>query len=193
MSRLDFLLDESINIFKEKYPKSLTDKYLLVSPSDQKMIYVSDKKIKISYSISTSKFGLGNLNDSFKTPTGLHAIVEKIGSEMPIFTIFKGRKPLGNNMTLTDLYDDKKAYDEHFENHEDVITSRILRLRGLEPSINLGGNVDSYDRYIYIHGTAHEDKIGQKASHGCIRMLNSDIIELFNICPINMHVLILDN
>ena len=89
MSRLDFLLDESINIFKEKYPKSLTDKYLIVSPSDQKMIYVSDKKIKISYSISTSKFGLGNLNDSFKTPTGLHAIVEKIGSEMPIITIFK--------------------------------------------------------------------------------------------------------
>ena len=56
-----------------------------------------------------------------------------------------------------------------------------------------GGNVDSYDRYIDIHRTAHEDKIGQKASHGCIRMLNSDIIELFNICPINMHVLILDN
>ena len=74
-----------------------------------------------------------------------------------------------------------------------MITSRILRLKGLEENINLGGDVDSYQRYIYIHGTAHEDKIGEKASHGCIRMLNQDVIELFDICQEKMLVLILDN
>ena len=193
MSNFDFLLDKSINFFKEKYPKVIVDKYLLVSPDDQKLIYVDNNKIKNYYSISTSKFGLGNVNDSFKTPIGLHIIAEKIGSEMPIFTIFKGRKPLENNMTLIDFNKDKKLQDDHFKNFEDVITSRILRLRGLEPNINLGGNVDSYNRYIYIHGTAHENLIGQKASHGCIRMRNKDVIELFGMCPINMYVLILDN
>ena len=71
--------------------------------------------------------------------------------------------------------------------------SRILRLKGLEENINLGGDVDSYQRYIYIHGTAHEDKIGEKASHGCIRMLNQDVIELIDICQEKMLVLILDN
>ena len=142
MSRLDFLFDKSISIIKEKYPKTIIKDYLLISPNDQKLIYISDNKIKASYDVSTYKFGIGNLNDSFKTPVGLHTIVEKIGNEMPIFTIFKGRKPVGNNITLKDLYDDKKIHDDHFENHEDVITSRILRLRGLEPNINLGGNVD---------------------------------------------------
>ena len=193
MSSLDFLLDKSISIIEEKYPKTIIKDYLLISPNDQKLIYISDNKIKVSYAVSTSKFGLGNLNDSFKTPVGLHIIVEKIGNEMPIFTIFKGRKPVGNNMTLNDLYKDKKIHDDHFKNHEDVITSRILRLRGLEPNVNLGGNVDSYNRYIYIHGTAHEDEIGKKASHGCIRMRNKDIIELFSMCSIDMHVIILDN
>ena len=108
MSNFDFLLDKSINFFKEKYPKVIVDKYLLVSPNDQKLIYVDNNIIKSSYSISTSKFGLGNVNDSFKTPIGLHIIAEKIGDEMPIFTIFKGRKPLENNMTLIDFNKDKK-------------------------------------------------------------------------------------
>ena len=90
MSSLDFLRDKSISIIKEKYPKTIIKDYLLVSPNDQKLIYFSDNKIKAYYPVSTSKFGLGNLNDSFKTPVGLHTIVEKIGNEMPIFTIFKG-------------------------------------------------------------------------------------------------------
>ena len=94
MSSLDFLFDKSISIIKEKYPKTIIKDYLLISPNDQKLIYISDNKIKASYDVSTSKFGLGNLNDSFKTPIGLHTIVEKIGSDMPIFTIFKGRKPV---------------------------------------------------------------------------------------------------
>ena len=133
------------------------------------------------------------MNDSFKTPVGLHSIIEKIGAKMPIFTIFKGRKTINNNLTLPDLYKDKKAYHEHFKDYEDVITSRILRLRGEDQNINQGGNVDSFLRYIYIHGTAHEDQIGSRASHGCIRMTNADVIDLFDKCSENMFVLILEN
>ena len=108
-------------------------------------------------------------------------------------TVFRGRKTLENNLTLQDLYNNKKVYNNHFKDHEDVITSRILRLKGLEPSINSGGDVDSYLRYIYIHGTAHEDQIGEKASHGCIRMKNIDIIDLYDISSEQMIVLILNN
>ncbi len=193
MSLYDDLLDESIRIFEEKYPKVFADEYLLVSPKDQKLLYISNKMVKISYSVSTSKFGLGCLNDSFKTPTGLHSIREKIGDKMPIYTIFKGRKTISNDLTLQDFYKDKKAHNKHFKDHEDVITSRILRLKGEERDVNLGGNVDSFLRYIYIHGTAHEDQIGSKASHGCVRMKNHDIIDLFDKCPENMFVLILNN
>ena len=193
MSRYDHLLNESIKIFEEKYANILAYEYLLVSPKDQKLLYISNKIVKLSYSVSTSKFGLGCLNDSFKTPIGLHSIIEKIGYKMPIFTIFKGRKTIDNNITLQDFYKDQKTYDEHFKHQEDIITSRILRLKGLEQDINLGGNVDSFLRYIYIHGTAHEDQIGSRASHGCIRMSNQDIIDLFDKCLVNMLVLILNN
>ena len=193
MSIDDCLLDESIKIFDEKYPSILADEYLLVSPKDQKLLYISNKKVKISYPISTSKYGLGCLNDSFKTPIGLHSIVEKIGDKMPIFTIFKGRRTINNNLTLQDLYKDMKTYNEYFKNQEDIITSRILRLKGEEQGVNLGNDVDSFCRYIYIHGTAHEDLIGSKASHGCIRMSNQDVIDLFDKCPQNMLVFILNN
>ena len=114
---------------------------------------------------------------------------------MPRFTIFKGRKPLPGNLTLIDF--EKKNNEElrnrHFKEFDDVITSRILRLKGHEIGINKGGDVDSYNRYIYIHGTAHEDKIGTQASHGCIRMNNDDIIKLFENVTENMLVLILES
>ena len=111
---------------------------------------------------------------------------------MPKMTIFKGRKPLANNLTLTDLHlpENTDIRNEHFATHDDVITSRILWLKGYEDGINKGNNVDSYSRYSYIHGTAHEDKIGAPDSHGCVRMNNDDIIELFDNTFISMPVLI---
>ena len=193
MPRLNLLLDESIMILETKYSNLMVKKYLLISPFDQQLLYISNKKIKKDYSISTSKFGIGCKNNSFKTPTGLHLVTEKIGKDMPIYTIFQGRKPLKDNLVLQDFYKDKKMSLSHFKKYDDVITSRILRLKGLEHGINLGGDVDSFSRYIYIHGTAHEDQIGERASHGCIRMKNQDIIDLFDICPLNINVLILDN
>ena len=79
---------------------------------------------------------------------------------------------------------------KHFATHDDVITSRILWLKGHEDGVNKGDNIDSYSRYIYIHGTAHEDKIGTPDSHGCVRMNNDDVIELFDNTFISMPVLI---
>ena len=193
MSSFDSLIDQATRRFNTNCPAIDYSNFLIVSPSTQKLLYISNKKFVKQYSISTSKFGLGNIEDSFKTPIGIHHIAEKIGEGMPINTVFKGRKPIKNNMTLDDLYNDEKLRKDHFDNYDDVITTRILRLKGLEKNINLGGNVDSYLRYIYIHGTAHEDQIGREASHGCIRMLNQDIIELFDSCYEKMLVLILDN
>ncbi len=193
MSSFDSLIEQAIERFKTKCPTIDYTNYLIVSPYDQKLLYIANNKIQKIYPVSTSKFGLGNLEDSFKTPIGIHHIEEKIGEGLPINTIFKGRKTIKNNMTLEDLYNDEKLKSEHFENFDDVITSRILRLKGLEMNINLGSNVDSYLRYIYIHGTAHEDQIGKEASHGCVRMLNKDVIELFDNCCEKMLVLISDN
>ena len=193
MEMSNHLIDAAYKVFENKVSNTEVSNFLLVLPSKQQLLHIVKKNIISTYNISTSKYGLGNQNESFQTPTGLHYIAKKIGHNMPRLTIFKGRKTIKNNMTLEDLYNDEKLKSEHFENFDDVITSRILRLKGLEMNINLGSNVDSYLRYIYIHGTAHEDQIGKEASHGCVRMLNKDVIELFDNCCEKMLVLISDN
>jgi hypothetical protein len=98
----------------------------------------------------------------------LHRIVEKIGGGWPVGTVFKGREPIG--YTWKGLPFAK-------------ITTRILWLEGLEPGFNRGGNVDSHDRYIYIHGTGDEPSLGRPASYGCIHLAPDDLIPLFNSLP----------
>jgi hypothetical protein len=121
----------------------------------------------ISYPISTSKYGIGSQARSNKTPLGLHRIEEKIGASAPLGTIFKARQNTG------------KIAEINQAGAGDLVTTRIMWLKGLEPNKNQGAGIDSYQRYIYIHGTVEENKIGQPASHGCIRMNNRDVIELF--------------
>ena len=195
MNKINHLIDAAYKVFENKAPKSRWSNFLLVLPSKQQLLHVEKNNIVSTYDISTSKYGLGNRNESFQTPTGLHFIAKKIGHDMPKLTIFKGRKPLPGNLTLLDFNkkNNEGLRNKHFKEFDDVITSRILWLKGHENGINQGGDVDSYDRYIYIHGTAHEDKIGIEASHGCIRMNNDDIIKLFENVTENMLVLILDN
>lgn len=123
-----------------------------------------------SYPISTSKFGVGNQNGSFKTPLGHHIICEKIGNDMSDDEVFIGRKPQGKLSELT---------AQGVSLPEDIITARILRLDGMEAGINKGEGIDSFERYIYIHGTADEARISQPVSHGCVRMRNRDIVELY--------------
>ena len=179
---------------KKKFPKITSNKFILINLSIQQLILIDDLKKANLYDISSSRFGIGNLNNSYQTPLGLHTINNKIGENQPINTIFKGRKTVEDGITISDLSEPKykKFRDKHFEEFDDLITSRILWLKGCEKGINLGDNIDTHKRFIYIHGTAHEDLIGQVASYGCIRMRNSDVIELFDLVTEGTFVYIYD-
>ena len=131
-----------------------------------------------TYPVSTAANGLGNRVDSLKTPIGLHRVKQKIGGGEPPGMVFKAREPTGHISKKND------------NREEDEITSRILWLDGLEPGFNNGGVHDSFSRYIYIHGTSDEMRIGQPVSHGCIRMKNPDVIELFDEVLVNDLVII---
>jgi len=145
----------------------IPDIYLFVNIQSQTLSLVKHQVVSSVYPVSTSKYGTGNQKDSFKTPLGIHRIIEKIGAGSPPGRIFIDRKDTGKNWQneITD---------------ENLIVTRILRLEGLEPDINRGENIDSYERYIYIHGTNKEELVGTPISHGCICMKNNDIIELFD-------------
>ena len=155
---------------------------LLIRISEQ-MLYVLDELEEVvqRYPVSTSKFGVGNREGSFQTPTGKHCVKQKIGDQAAINEVFVGRESLG-------VLDKLQA--EQVDLPEDIITSRIMWLQGLEPGVNQGDDIDSYQRYIYIHGTSEEDKIGTAASHGCIRMYNEDVIDLFDQIETGCEVLI---
>jgi lipoprotein-anchoring transpeptidase ErfK/SrfK len=137
-------------------------KSIHVSIRDQQLILKENEEPIRTYPVSTSQFGIGTEEGSFKTPTGRFRVTEKIGGDMPHGTVFVGRVPLGP--------------DEVHPTTEDLITSRILWLDGLDEQ-----NANTRDRYVYIHGTKHEDKIGTAASNGCVRMRNEDVIELFEM------------
>lgn len=123
------------------------------------------------YPVSTARNGPGEQSGSHCTPRGLHRIAEKIGAGAPLYSVFKARQPTGEIWTpeLDARYPDR-----------DWILTRILWLAGQEPGKNQGGQVDTHDRYIYIHGTSEEHRLGTPASHGCIRMRNSDVADLFD-------------
>ena len=123
------------------------------------------------YPVSTARNGPGEQSGSHCTPRGLHRITEKIGAGAPLYSVFKARQPTGEIWTpeLDARYPDR-----------DWILTRILWLAGQEPGKNQGGQVDTHDRYIYIHGTSEEHRLGTPASHGCIRMRNSDVADLFD-------------
>ena len=195
MDYIQKAIEESYQIFLEKLPNEQIDSYILIIPSQQKLLLIKNNLVLQEYMISTSKYGLGNKNESFQTPIGIHKISKKIGDSCPIYTVFKGRVPLGDNLTLSELEKpiNEKYRKKHLKGCEDVITSRIMWLEGMEEGVNKGGNVDTYSRYVYIHGTAHEELIGKEASHGCIRMRNDNVIELFKKVKKDTRVLILDN
>ncbi len=142
---------------------------MIIISIEKQMLYHHRKTgVCYAYPVSTASNGAGNRSGSFQTPLGKHRISDKLGAEMPIFTAFKARTPFC-------------IYDPETDNPDrDWILSRILWLSGCETGKNRRGQVDSHARYIYIHGTHEEEEIGKPASHGCIRMRNNDIIELFD-------------
>ena len=151
---------------------------IFINTVKQKLYLLDNNIIKYEFPISTSLNGTGCQEDSYKTPIGLHTVVSKIGAGLLPGTLFKNRRP--TQIIVKPLPQDKYDY----------ITSRIIRLSGLEDEINKGGNVDTYNRYIYIHGTPHIDRLGEPESHGCIRMSDNDVITLFDSIKYKTLVLI---
>jgi lipoprotein-anchoring transpeptidase ErfK/SrfK len=138
--------------------------------SQQLTVYANGKRVQC-YPVSTAKNGPGELMGSECTPTGWHRIRAKIGADQPLNAVFIGRRATGE-IYSTDL---GKQYPQR-----DWILTRILWLGGLEPGKNRYGKVDTTWRYIYIHGCPDELMTGNPDSHGCIRMKNSDVLDLFN-------------
>ncbi len=145
---------------------------IIVSISKQKLYLIKDEKIIKTYPVSTSKYGVGSKPGSNKTPLGTHYIASKHGEGAKIGTIFKARK---NTKKIAKIYIDKTDVPEDF------VTTRIMWLKGLESGINL----ETLKRYVYIHGTPEEGLIGTPASHGCVRMKNKEVIELFELVSVD--------
>jgi lipoprotein-anchoring transpeptidase ErfK/SrfK len=132
-----------------------------ISVCDQRLRVRCGRKMIAEYVVSTSRFGIGSKEGSFKTPAGKFRISEKIGEGMPVGTVFKSRRPVKATRKML--------------REDDLVMTRILWLDGLEPK-----NANTHGRYVYIHGTNHEEQLGTAASHGCVRMRNDDVIELFD-------------
>jgi lipoprotein-anchoring transpeptidase ErfK/SrfK len=150
--------------------------YKIIIDSNKQLMQVFFKEHKLrEYSISTAKNGLGEEQDSEKTPRGWLRICEKYGDKAPKNGVFIARNFTGEvyNLNLRHKYPER-----------DWILTRILRLEGTELDINKGGNRDTYERFIYIHGTPDDVKLGYPGSRGCIRMRNDDIIELYEMIPL---------
>ena len=146
-----------------------------ISIKQQVLTLIDNGNVIKCFKVSTSLKGIGQIKNSFQTPIGRHYIRAKIGKDQPILTIFEGRRPTGQIWS--------NSYLNSEPNH-DWILSRILWLSGKELGFNRLGNSDTMQRYIYIHGTADEDKLGKPLSHGCIRMSNDDVIELFDLVSV---------
>jgi len=153
-----------------------------VSVSGQTLKLIGDEQnILMDVAVSTATKGIGQVRDSEQTPLGRHLIRAKIGDGCAPGTVFIARRPTG------------EIFSESLRQQNpgrDWILTRILWLSGLEPGHNRLGRVDTMRRYIYIHGAPDADEMGKPGSHGCIRMRNSDIIELFDMVPVGTPVTI---
>jgi lipoprotein-anchoring transpeptidase ErfK/SrfK len=156
-----------------------TSKILVVDTRKQTLTVLQNKQIEKIYSISTSKKGIGQRIHSYQTPQGLHRINEKIGHGVPRYGIFQRRQYTGVAWRKIPRSGHRKDY----------ISTRILRLEGLQPGFNKGHDgwgklVDSEERAVYIHGTTMEWKLGSPSTKGCVHMSAEDVIKLFNDVPV---------
>jgi lipoprotein-anchoring transpeptidase ErfK/SrfK len=151
--------------------------------SKQTLVLIDENGQAIqSYPISSASNGLGETSGSQCTPRGRHIVRAKIGAGLPMNSVLVGRRPTG------EIYSEEMAQDNP---ERDWILSRILWLSGKEPGINRLGSCDTMRRYIYIHGTPDELFRQRPESHGCIRMRNEDVMDLFDrvppYTPVNIH------
>ncbi|MGZ4968670.1 MAG: L,D-transpeptidase family protein [Methylobacter sp.] len=155
--------------------------YLDISIAKQQLTVYVDEMPAQCYPVSTAKKGAGELMSSECTPTGWHRIRAKIGADQPLNSVFIGRRATGE-IYSTEL---GQKYPQR-----DWILTRIMWLGGLEPGKNRYGKVDSTWRYIYIHGCPDHLMNGRPESHGCIRMKNADVLDLFNNVDVGIKVYI---
>jgi hypothetical protein len=157
---------------------------IVVSIDQQKLWHIRGQDCR-TYVVSTARAGRGCVQDSHQTPEGLHQVCEKIGAGAAPGMVFKARQPTG------------RLASEWSSPEDNLITSRILWLDGLELGRNQGvatdGRVvDTRRRFVYIHGTNQSDKLGQPNSHGCVLLSDADVIQLFDVVPVGIRVLIRD-
>lgn len=143
---------------------------IVISVPDQQLAVIDHGKLISKYAISTSKFGLGDGNGTYRTPLGTLFVSAKFGDHLPAGAVIKNRVPTGEVVNVNAL-------------DRDAIVSRVIWLRGMEQQ-----NRGARDRCIYIHGTPEERRIGTPASFGCIRMRSRDVIALYDLAHIGMHV-----
>ena len=155
-------------------PLAATRNQIIISVRDQKLTVVKEDHTRVSFPISTSKYGLGDRSRSYETPTGEMAVAAKIGGGAPAGAVFHGRVTTGEIVKV-----DAPG--------RDAIVSRILALKGLEPT-----NAKAFSRGIYIHGTPEERNIGRPTSYGCIRMRSKDVIALYDMVKVGARVQIID-
>ncbi|HAQ50505.1 MAG TPA: L,D-transpeptidase [Gammaproteobacteria bacterium] len=159
----------------------MPESYLRIAVEQQQIRLALAGKTVFTAAVSTAKNGMGEKKDSGCTPRGQHIIRAMIGHNKPINTVFVGRRPTGEyySSELARSYPDR-----------DWILSRIIWLSGTERNYNRLGDVDTMQRYIYIHGSPDTCPMGEPLSHGCIRMHNDDVIQLFALCHPGMPVII---
>ena len=150
----------------------MSTRTIRIQAKEQILHLIEADRVIRSFPVSTSRFGLGQAEGSFRTPMGRFQVHQKIGGEYPVKTVFRGRVPMPD--------------PPDWATADDLITSRILWLDGMEDH-----NLNTRERYIYIHGTNQEQLIGQAASRGCIRMRNQDVIQLFDQIDVGTEVEIL--
>ena len=148
---------------------------IIVSIADQQLALIDRGKLVCKYPISTSKFGLGDGNGTYRTPLGTLFVSAKFGDRLPVGSVIKNRVTTGEVVAVN-------------APGRDAIVSRVIWLRGMENQ-----NRAAHDRCIYIHGTPEERLIGKPASFGCIRMRSKDVIALYNLAHVGMHVTITQN
>jgi hypothetical protein len=166
-------LEKLNNSFRQKCAAlsiAPTQHWLYVCIAAQKLWLMRDGGIVSECICSTSKNPPSCIANSYGTPTGLHAIGSKIGDSAPVGAVFKGRVCVANHYTLL----------PQAEQSTNLITSRILRLKGMEPHHNARPGDNAWERYVYLHGTNHPQKLGKPFSAGCVLLGDQDLVQLYD-------------
>ncbi len=157
---------------QQRFPNYSAQQVVLIDVTKQELLWIENNQIAGRWIISTAEAGIGSRKGSNQTPLGVHRLAQKIGDGAQLGAVFKARQNTGRVAKILTAPGARSG--------EDNVTTRVMWLDGLEPGLNKGGAVDSYQRFIYIHGTDEEGRLGAPASHGCIRMRNQDVVDLYD-------------